>query len=59
MSSACHTGPNSEFFFGADTVGRDLFVRVLYGARTSLLIAGVATGVAIVIGTVLGLMAGF
>ncbi|MBA3432125.1 MAG: ABC transporter permease, partial [Actinobacteria bacterium] len=28
-------GPNSEFWFGADRVGRDLFVRVLYGARTS------------------------
>jgi peptide/nickel transport system permease protein len=52
-------GPNSDFFFGADTAGRDLFVRVLYGARTSLLIAVVATGVAVLIGTVLGLMAGY
>ena len=52
-------GPNGEFFFGADSVGRDLFVRVLYGARTSLLVAGVATGVAVVIGTLLGLLAGY
>ena len=52
-------GPNSDFFFGADSVGRDLFVRVIYGARTSLLVAGVATGVAVVIGTVLGLISGY
>lgn len=52
-------GPNRDFFFGADSVGRDLFVRVIYGARTSLLIAGVATAVAVVIGTVLGLLAGY
>ena len=31
-------GPNSRFWFGADGSGRDLFVRVLYGARTSLLV---------------------
>ena len=52
-------GPNWEFFFGGDSVGRDLFVRVIYGARTSLLIAGVATGVSVVIGTFLGLLAGY
>jgi peptide/nickel transport system permease protein len=52
-------GPNSDFWFGADTAGRDVFVRVLYGARTSLLIAVVATGIAVVIGTVVGLLSGF
>lgn len=52
-------GPNSEFWFGADQVGRDIFVRVVYGARTSLLVALVATGVAMVIGVVLGMLAGF
>ena len=31
-------GPNSEFWFGADAAGRDLFVRTMYGARTSLLV---------------------
>ncbi len=53
------SGPSSEFWFGADTAGRDLFVRVLYGARTSLTVALVATGIALVIGVVLGLIAGF
>lgn len=52
-------GPNGDFWFGADTAGRDLFVRVLYGARTSLLIAIVATGVAVFIGVVLGMAAGY
>jgi peptide/nickel transport system permease protein len=52
-------GPNGQFWFGADTVGRDLFVRVLYGARTSLLIAFLATGIAVVIGVTLGMAAGF
>ena len=52
-------GPNSEFWFGADNAGRDLFVRVLYGARTSLFIAFVATGVEMVIGVTLGVIAGF
>ena len=52
-------GPSSDFWFGADTAGRDLFVRVLYGARTSLTVALVATGIALIIGVALGLIAGF
>lgn len=52
-------GPNSEFWFGADTAGRDLFARVVYGARTSLIIAFAATGIAVGIGVVLGLVAGY
>jgi peptide/nickel transport system permease protein len=52
-------GPNSEFWFGADAAGRDLFVRTMYGARTSLLVGIVASGIAVVIGTTIGLLAGF
>jgi peptide/nickel transport system permease protein len=52
-------GPNSEFWFGADAAGRDLFVRTMYGARTSLLVGMVAAGIAVSIGTVIGLLAGF
>jgi peptide/nickel transport system permease protein len=52
-------GPNGDFIFGADTVGRDAFVRVIYGARTSLLVAIVATGIATMIGVTLGMIAGF
>ena len=52
-------GPNSEFWFGADKLGRDMFVRVFYGARVSLFIAIVATGIEIVVGVLLGMLAGF
>ena len=52
-------GPNAEFWFDADSVGRDLFVRVMYGARTSLTVAFVATGLAAVIGISLGMLAGY
>jgi peptide/nickel transport system permease protein len=52
-------GPNSSFWFGADSAGRDLFVRTMYGARTSLLVGIVASGLAVLIGIVVGVSAGF
>ena len=52
-------GPNSSFLFGADGSGRDLFVRVLYGARTSLLVAIVATTISMTIGVTVGIIAGY
>jgi peptide/nickel transport system permease protein len=52
-------GPNSHFWFGADGEARDLFVRTMYGARTSLIVGVVASGIAVVIGLVVGLIAGF
>jgi ABC-type dipeptide/oligopeptide/nickel transport system permease subunit len=53
------TGPSSSFLFGVDTVGRDVFSRVVYGARVSLEVAIVATALAVAIGVVLGLVAGY
>lgn len=52
-------GPNDVYIFGADNAGRDLFVRVIYGARTSLLVAIVATGISVAIGVILGVVAGY
>ena len=52
-------GPNGQFWFGADTAGRDVFIRVLYGARVSLIVAFAATGISMVIGIALGLVAGY
>jgi ABC-type dipeptide/oligopeptide/nickel transport system permease subunit len=52
-------GPNAHFWFGADQNGRDVFVRTLYGARTSLVVAVFATGLATMIGLFLGVTAGF
>jgi peptide/nickel transport system permease protein len=51
--------PDSEFWFGTDTLGRDLFSRLLYGARTSLIIGIVANAAAVFIGTALGATAGY
>jgi len=52
-------GPNADFWFGADSAGRDVFVRVIYGARTSLIVGLVATGIAVFIGTTFGILAGY
>jgi hypothetical protein len=52
-------GPNVHFLFGADQVGRDVFVRSLYGPRTPLLIAVVAADAAIALGTAFGILAGY
>ncbi|MGV8954269.1 MAG: ABC transporter permease [Cypionkella sp.] len=50
--------PDGKFLMGTDLLGRDLFSRILYGARTSLVIGVVANGLALVIGTLVGLTAG-
>ncbi len=49
----------ASYLLGVDDTGRDLFVRIAYGARTSLTVAFLATGIALVIGVLLGLSAGF
>ncbi len=51
--------PSEQFPLGTDTLGRDLFSRLLYGARTSLLIGLVANGVAVFIGLFVGILAGY
>jgi peptide/nickel transport system permease protein len=53
------TGPSSEHIMGVDDVGRDVFSRVLYGARVSLEVALIATAIAVVIGVIAGMVAGF
>ena len=51
--------PNSEHWFGTDEYGRDLFARVMYGARYSLAIGIGSVGFGLVVGTILGSIAGF
>jgi peptide/nickel transport system permease protein len=51
--------PSPAHLFGTDKLGRDLFARILYGARISLRIGFVAVGVAITTGTLIGLIAGY
>jgi peptide/nickel transport system permease protein len=51
--------PDAGFWLGTDLLGRDLLTRILYGARTSLVIGIVANGAALVIGTLVGVTAGY
>lgn len=51
--------PGGPWLMGTDLLGRDLFSRLLYGARTSLLIGIVANGIAVSLGTLVGLTAGW
>lgn len=52
-------GPSGEHLMGTDELGRDLYARVVHGARYSLAIAAMTALGAVVCGTVLGLVAGF
>ncbi|SFB14613.1 peptide/nickel transport system permease protein [Rhizobium sp. NFR07] len=51
--------PGGQFLLGTDTLGRDLLSRMLYGARTSLIIGLVANGIAVTIGLFIGIVAGY
>ncbi len=51
--------PSSAHIFGTDELGRDVFTRILYGARVSLVIGIIPPAISLVIGIVLGLAAGF
>ena len=51
--------PCKEFILGTDQIGRDVFSRLLYGTRISLLVGILATVISTVIGVVLGLIAGY
>ena len=51
--------PSGQFLLGTDDLGRDILVRIAYGARISLLVGVVATALTVAIGVVVGLAAGF
>jgi peptide/nickel transport system permease protein len=51
--------PNERFWLGTDLLGRDAYTRLVYGARTSLIIGIVANAVAVLIGTLFGTVAGY
>lgn len=51
--------PSPAHFFGTDELGRDVFLRVLYGGRISLLVGLTTALVAAILGTLIGLLAGF
>ncbi len=51
--------PNEEYLFGTDTYGRDIFSRVIYGSRISIVISLAVNVLAIVVGAILGLITGY
>ena len=51
--------PGERFWLGSDTNGRDQLSRLLFGARTSLMIGIVANGLAVAVGAALGIVAGY
>lgn len=59
VTGGCCPGPSAHRWFGVDDLGRDEFSRVLYGARSSLIIGVVAVSVALSAGLVIGGVAGY
>jgi peptide/nickel transport system permease protein len=51
--------PEATHLMGTDEYGRDVLTRIFYGTRVSLIVGGVSVGLAMVIGTILGIIAGF
>jgi ABC-type dipeptide/oligopeptide/nickel transport system permease subunit len=52
-------GPGSDHLFGVDQIGRDVFSRTLAGAQVSLKVAFIGTGLSVILGVTMGMIAGF
>jgi peptide/nickel transport system permease protein len=59
FSGVARDGPSGDHWFGADNIGHDVFSRTIFGARRSLAVSLVATAGGMLVGTVLGMIAGF
>jgi peptide/nickel transport system permease protein len=57
--SAVRKAPSANHWFGTDDLGRDIFARVIYGARASLMAGAISVGIALSIGVPLGLLSGY
>ena len=52
-------GPSANHFFGTDQLGRDTLSRLIHGTQIALLVAGISIGLAVLIGSILGAIAGY
>lgn len=59
IKGASKQPPSAQYFFGTDSLGRDVFSRVLWGTRDIITVPGIATAIAVVLGTGLGLFLGY
>ena len=59
FGSAAAPSFSKHLYFGTDGLGRDVFSRTVYGAQVSLKVAFISTGITVVIGTLLGILAGY
>jgi peptide/nickel transport system permease protein len=57
--SLVRKAPSAQHWFGTDDLGRDILVRVIYGARASLMAGAISVGIALAIGVPFGLLAGY
>lgn len=57
--SAYLTGPSASHWLGTDELGRDVLSRTLHGARVSLTLAVISVGIGLLLGTIIGMVAGY
>ncbi|SDP18098.1 oligopeptide transport system permease protein [Actinopolyspora xinjiangensis] len=59
LLSKARQGPSPEAWFGYDHLGRDVYARVIYGTRSSILVGVLATSLTVVLGSIFGLISGY
>jgi peptide/nickel transport system permease protein len=59
IPGAARQPPSAQYWFGTDTLGRDVFSRVVLGARDVLSLAGLGTLLSVTLGTIIGLISGY
>ena len=57
--AATRLGPGRVAWFGTDALGTDVFAKCIYGARTTLVVGVLATAIGVVLGGLLGIVAGY